>query len=131
MTEKKNIGLIGGSKKGTSGRNQYVPDPRPQSTYGGIDDTTTVASSPKPEEIDYSILSQERGTMRPPLEQKLEFAALLQVSDYQYEYELLAELIYNGKQQLSKENEQKYQMILQDLRRKEAKKQTEKKNRKK
>lgn len=114
----KKIGLINKKKK----TNSYIPDVKPKNPYTGITETENTPTKPLTEELDFNLLTLERGTIRPPLEQKLELDALVQISDYQYAYELLAELVYSARKQLSKEDEQKYQSILYDLKRKEVKK---------
>lgn len=114
----KKIGLINKKKK----TNSYIPDVKPKNPYTGITETENAPAKPLTEELDFNLLTLERGTIRPPLEQKLELDALVQISDCQYAYELLAELVYSARKQLSKEDEQKYQSILYDLKRKEVKK---------
>ncbi|MGG5373415.1 replication-associated protein [Enterococcus sp. AZ196] len=114
----KRIGLINKKKK----TNTYIPDVKPKNPYTGITETENTPAKPLTEELDFNLLTLERGTIRPPLEQKLELDALVQISDYQYAYELLAELVYSARKQLSKEDEQKYQSVLYDLKRKEVKK---------
>ena len=119
-SKNKKIGLINNSKKKKT--NTYIPDVKPTNPYTGITENDNVPAKPITEELDMNLLTLERGTIRPPLEQKLELDALVQISDYQYAYELLAELVYSARTQLSKEDEQKYQTILYDLKRKEVKK---------
>ena len=114
----KKIGLINKKKK----TNTYIPDVKPKNPYTGITETENTSAKTLTEELDFNLLTLERGTIRPPLEQKLELDALVQISDYQYAYELLAELVYSARKQLSKEDEQKYQSVLYDLKRKEVKK---------
>lgn len=112
MTNEKKIGLIGKRK------NEYIKPIEPKETYNGIN-----SSKSKTKQVEFeSILTTERGTIRPLLEQKLELDALLSISDYQYIYEILAELIYSQVQKLSKEQFLKYQENLNDLKRKEIKK---------
>lgn len=117
-SKNKKIGLINKKKK----TNAYIPDVKPKNPYTGITENESNTQKPIAEELDFSVLTLERGTIRPPLEQKLELDALVQISDYQYAYELLAELVYSARKQLSKEDEQKYQTILYDLKKKEVKK---------
>lgn len=120
MESNKKIGLINKDKKKKT--NTYVPDVKPKNSYTGITEAEDTASNSTKESLDFSLLTLERGTIRPLLEQKLELDALVQISDYQYAYELLAELVYSARKQLSKEDEQRYQSILYDLKRKEVKK---------
>jgi len=128
-SKNKKIGLINNSKKKKT--NTYIPDVKPTNPYTGITENDNVPAKPITEELDMNLLTLERGTIRPPLEQKLELDALVQISDYQYAYELLAELVYSARTQLSKEDEQKYQTILYDLKRKEVKKLQKKMQKKK
>lgn len=120
-SKNKKIGLIQSNKKKNKA-NTYIPDVKPKNPYTGISETDSNPTQSVTEELDFSLLTLERGTIRPPLEQKLELDALVQISDYQYAYELLAELVYSARKQLSKEDEQKYQSVLYDLKRKEVKK---------
>lgn len=120
-SKNKKIGLIQSNKKKNKA-NAYIPDVKPKNPYTGISETDSNATQSVTEELDFNLLTLERGTIRPPLEQKLELDALVQISDYQYAYELLAELVYSARKQLSKEDEQKYQSVLYDLKRKEVKK---------
>lgn len=112
MTQEKNIGLIGKRK------NDYVKPIEPKESYNGVNSSNTDIEQAELE----TILTTERGTIRPLLEQKLELEALLAISDYQYSYEILAELIYSQVQKLSKEQSLKYQEKLNDLKRKEISK---------
>lgn len=120
-SKNKKIGLIQSNKKKNKS-NTYIPDVKPKNPYTGISEKDSNPTQSVTEELDFSLLTLERGTIRPPLEQKLELDALVQISDYQYAYELLAELVYSARKQLSKEDEQKYQSVLYDLKRKEVKK---------
>lgn len=115
MTEEnKKIGLMG--KKKMTKNNEYVSDITPSQPYNGSLNSNDV-------------LKDERGTLRIPMEQKLEFDALLQIlPDYSYTYELFAELVYDKVKDLSKEQNQKYQSTLRDLREKEANKKLKKLN---
>lgn len=104
MAENKKPSLIGNRNK-----NHYQETPKPEQPYSGI------AELPK------DILANERGTIRVPLDQKIEFDALLMTSDYSYSYELMAELVYESVKNKSKEENKKYQETLAMLRDKELK----------
>lgn len=85
------------NKKGSYKR----PIPSTES-YSGVEDTVSLA--------------KERGTIRTPLEQKLEFDALLEMSvEHNYSYELLAELTFRAVSNLSKEDRDRYNEILNRL----------------
>lgn len=120
MTQDKKIGLIGKRKNG------YVEPIEPKESYSG---TNKSNDNNDQKELEH-LLTSERGTIRPLLEQKLELEALLAISDYQYSYEILAELIYSQVQKLSKEQSLKYQENLSDLKRKEINKIKKKKKNK-
>ncbi|MEI5992397.1 hypothetical protein A5881_003953 [Enterococcus termitis] len=104
MAENKKPSLIGNRNK-----NHYQETPKPEQPYNGIN------------EIPKDILANERGTIRVPLDQKIEFDALLMTSDYSYSYELMAELVYESVKNKSKEENKKYQETLAMLRDKELK----------
>lgn len=89
-----------------SKNNKYIDTPKPENPYNG-----------STEEID--ILTSERGTIRVPMIQKLEFDALLATSELSYSYELMAELVYEATKRKSKEENDKYKETLADLKRKE------------
>ncbi|KAJ76414.1 MULTISPECIES: hypothetical protein [Enterococcus] len=125
MATKKEIGLINKNKKK---KDTSLPEiPQPQEPFGENYNKTVQESEPT---FDFSILSQERGTLRPTLEQKAEFDALLQVSTFEYSYELFSELLYAGVQELTKEERRKYEDYLRDFKikalEKERKKQAKK-----
>lgn len=125
MATKKEIGLINKNKKK---KDTSLPEiPQPQEPFGENSNKVNETYAPK---LDFSVLSQERGTLRPTLEQKAEFDALLQVSTFEYSYELFSELLYAGVQGLSKEERRKYEDYLRDFKikalEKERKKQAKK-----
>ncbi|MBF0018502.1 replication-associated protein [Enterococcus faecalis] len=125
MATKKEIGLINKNKKK---KDTSLPDiPQPQEPFGENSNKSVQESEPT---FDFSILSQERATLRPTLEQKAEFDALLQVSTFEYSYELFSELLYAGVQELTKEERRKYEDYLRDFKikalEKERKKQAKK-----
>lgn len=105
MTENRKPSLIGNRNK-----NLYQETPRPEQPYSGA------------ETIPKDILANERGTIRVPLDQKIEFDALLATSEYHYTYELMAELVYEAVKNKTKEENKKYQETLAMLREKELKK---------
>lgn len=112
--ENKKPGLLGGKNR----KNTYIPTPKPEEPYVG-----NATSEP-------DLLSVERGTIRVPLEQKCEFDALLQISEYSYSYELMAELVYEATKKQSKEENLEYQAILNNLKKKERNRLAKKRGRK-
>lgn len=118
-------GLLGGKSKGTtpSNNNEYQKDIIPDQPYTGYS-----------EDIQKKFLRDDRGTLRVPVENKLEFDALLSIeADFQYSYELFAELVYDRVKNFSKEKHQLYQEQLSLLKekhiQKELKKEAKRKNR--
>ncbi|BCD32989.1 hypothetical protein PDQ69_24230 [Bacillus cereus group sp. Bc062] len=72
----------------------------------------------------------KRGTIRMPLETKHEFDALLEISEYQYTYELLAEMHYLYMQKLSPEQLRLFHAQLENIKRKAALKEAKKQQKK-
>ncbi|MFB8450044.1 replication-associated protein [Enterococcus thailandicus] len=115
--------LLGGKKKNKQKtttnntiNNQYKEDLTPQEPYTGYS-----------EEIEKKYLKDDRGTIRIPNENKLEFDALLNIQeDYQYSYELFAELVYDRVKKLSKEEHQEYSDQLTKLKKKHIQKELKK-----
>lgn len=71
--------------------------------------------------------SDKRGSIRMPLETKHEFDALLEVSEYQYAYELLGEMHNLYMQKLSPEQLRLFNASLENIKRKAALKEAKKK----
>lgn len=72
-------------------------------------------------------MKDDRGTIRIPNENKLEFDALLSIQeDFQYSYELFAELVYDRVKRLSKEEHQEYLDQLARLKKKHIQKEIKK-----
>lgn len=114
--------LLGGKdqNKKTTRNNEYKEDFIPQDPYSGFS-----------EEFEKKYLKDDRGTIRIPNENKLEFDALLDIEeDYQYSYELFAELVYDKVKNLSKEKHEEYQMQLNRLKKKHIQKELKKAERK-
>ncbi|OTN94131.1 hypothetical protein A5804_002805 [Enterococcus faecium] len=113
--------LLGGKNKKTSKtiikqNNEYKQDISPQEPYTGYS-----------EEIEKKYLKDDRGTIRIPNENKLEFDALLSIQeDFQYSYELFAELVYDRVKRLSKEEHQEYLDQLARLKKKHIQKEIKK-----
>uniref|UniRef100_UPI003F4953EC hypothetical protein n=1 Tax=Bacillus multifaciens TaxID=3068506 RepID=UPI003F4953EC len=69
----------------------------------------------------------KRGTIRMPLETKHEFDALLEISEYQYAYELLGEMHNLYMEKLSPEQLRLFHASLENIKRKAALKEAKKK----
>lgn len=103
-------------KKVVKAHNEYKEDLTPQEPYTGYS-----------EEIEKKYLKDDRGTIRIPNENKLEFDALLSIQeDFQYSYELFAELVYDRVKKLSKEEHQEYLDQLVRLKKKHIQKELKK-----
>ncbi|UYX55886.1 hypothetical protein M3Y14_32160 (plasmid) [Bacillus thuringiensis] len=74
--------------------------------------------------------SDKRGSIRMPLETKLEFDALLEVSEYQYAYELLGEMHNLFMEKLSPEQLRLFNAQLENIKRKAALKEAKKQQKK-
>lgn len=119
--------LLGGKNKANSTQktgikkhNEYKEDLTPQEPYTGYS-----------QEIEKKYLKDDRGTIRIPNENKLEFDALLSIQeDFQYSYELFAELVYDRVKKLSKEENQEYQDQLTRLKKKHIQKELKKEEKK-
>ncbi|AJG73715.1 hypothetical protein FOC89_00810 (plasmid) [Bacillus thuringiensis] len=72
----------------------------------------------------------KRGTIRMPLETKHEFDALLEISEYQYTYELLGEMHDLYMQKLSPEQLRLFHAQLENIKRKAALKEAKKQQKK-
>lgn len=104
-------GLLGGKNN-----NGYKEDQLPTNPYTGY----TQADEKK-------YLHDDRGTLRVPVENKLEFDALLSIEpDFQYSYELFAELVYDRVKTFPKEKNQRYQDQLALLKEKHIQKELKK-----
>ncbi|PFE71509.1 hypothetical protein CN316_10010 [Bacillus cereus] len=72
----------------------------------------------------------KRGTIRMPLETKHEFDALLEISEYQYAYELLGEMHNLYMEKLSPEQLRLFHAQLENIKRKAALKEAKKQQKK-
>lgn len=72
----------------------------------------------------------KRGTIRMPLETKHEFDALLEISEYQYTYELLGEMLDMWMKKLTPEQHRLFHASLENIKRKAAIKEAKKKKKK-
>lgn len=72
----------------------------------------------------------KRGTIRMPLETKHEFDALLEISEYQYAYELLGEMHNLFMEKLTPEQVRLFQTQLENIKRKAALKEAKKQQKK-
>lgn len=72
----------------------------------------------------------KRGTIRMPLETKHEFDALLEISEYQYAYELLGEMHNLYMEKLSPEQLRLFHAQLENIKRKAALKEAKKQKKK-
>lgn len=116
----KKPGLLGNKK-----RRDFQMAPTPTQPYtGGTAETKPAAAAEQPKGIDYEeMLNSKRQSIVVPALNKLEFDALLKVSeDYFYSYELLAEIVYQQVQTLPEDLKQKYNDTLEELKSKEIKK---------
>ncbi|OXM07888.1 hypothetical protein A3845_29030 (plasmid) [Bacillus anthracis] len=93
----------------------YKPDLNPSTPY---DPTLPVKAT--------LVNGDKRGTLRIPLETKHEFDALLEISEYQYTYELLGEMLDTWMKKLTPEQLRLFHASLENIKRKAAIKEAKK-----
>lgn len=103
MVKKDDLGLLG------KRRRDPIPEPpKPEMSFDGSQDSNKKVTP----EINYTKLKKQRGTLRPNLEQKAQFDALLYVSPYEFAPELIADFIDDAVAKLSEDDKEEYQKEL-------------------
>ncbi|EJQ35991.1 hypothetical protein IEE_05511 [Bacillus cereus BAG5X1-1] len=120
----KELGFFGNKGKEDAGKKgqknngldiNYKPDIPPTTPY---DPSVPVRAT--------LVNGDKRGTIRMPLETKQEFDALLEISEYQYTYELLGEMLDTWMKKLTPEQLRLFHSSLENIKRKAAIKEAKK-----
>ncbi|PFM65446.1 hypothetical protein COJ48_06245 [Bacillus cereus] len=120
------------SNMGFFGKKEGGENPGSKNTGGKIDvnyKADVIPSNPYDPSLPTKaalVNGDKRGTIRMPLETKQEFDALLEISEYQYTYELLGEMLDTWMKKLSPEQIRLFHASLENIKRKAAIKEAKK-----